>query len=78
LATQPGTWLSARSYIDLGASYLVASKVTLRVGVNNVFDRDPPLVDLDYLPGVFGNGNTFPQVYDTLGRYIFINVTADL
>jgi len=27
---------------------------------------------------VFGNGNTFPQVYDTLGRYIFINVTADL
>jgi outer membrane cobalamin receptor len=78
LATQPGTWLSARSYIDLGASYLIASKVTMRVGVNNLFDKDPPLVDLDYLPAVFGNGNTFPQVYDTLGRYIFISLTADL
>jgi outer membrane receptor protein involved in Fe transport len=78
LATQPGTWLSARSYIDLGASYLLASKVTVRAGVNNLFDKDPPLVDLDYLPSVFGNGNTFPQVYDTLGRYIFISVTADL
>ena len=43
-----------------------------------MFDKDPPLVDLDYLPSVFGNGNTFPQVYDTLGRYIFISLTADL
>jgi outer membrane receptor protein involved in Fe transport len=78
LATQPGTWLSSRNYIDLGASYLIASKVTIRAGVNNLFDKDPPLVDLDYLPAVFGNGNTFPQVYDTLGRYIFISLTADL
>jgi iron complex outermembrane receptor protein len=56
----------------------VASKVTLRAGVNNLFDKDPPLVDLDYLPSVLGNGNTLPQVYDTLGRYIFISLTADL
>jgi hypothetical protein len=26
---------------------------------------------------VFCNGNTFPQLYDTLGRYGFISVTAD-
>jgi hypothetical protein len=25
----------------------------------------------------FGNGNTFPQVYDALGRTIFIGITAD-
>jgi len=78
LATQPGTWLGSRNYIDLGASYLIASKVTIRAGVNNLFDKDPPLIDLDYLPTVLGNGNTLPQVYDTLGRYIFISLTADL
>jgi len=26
---------------------------------------------------VFCNGNTFPQVYDTLGRYVFVGLTAD-
>ena len=77
-ATQPGTWLKGENYIDLGASYLVASKVTLRAGVNNVFDKDPPLTSLYYLgSNALGNGNTFPQVYDTLGRYIFISLTAD-
>ena len=25
----------------------------------------------------FGNGNTFPQVYDALGRYLFAGVTVD-
>jgi iron complex outermembrane recepter protein len=77
LATQPGTWLTARHYIDLGASWTAASKYTLRAGVNNLFDKDPPLVSLYYLPTVFGNGNTLPQVYDTLGRYIFVSLTAD-
>jgi len=24
-----------------------------------------------------GNGNTFPQVYDALGRYVFAGVTVD-
>jgi len=24
----------------------------------------------------FGNGNTYPQVYDALGRNLFLNVTA--
>ena len=24
-----------------------------------------------------GNGNTYPQVYDALGRYVFFNATLD-
>jgi outer membrane receptor protein involved in Fe transport len=24
----------------------------------------------------FGNGNTYPQVYDAFGRYIFMGLTA--
>jgi hypothetical protein len=52
--------------------------VQLHAGINNVFDKDPPILDTNYL-GVssppFGNGNTYPQVYDALGRYVFVGAT---
>jgi outer membrane receptor protein involved in Fe transport len=48
--------------------------VTLRAGVNNVLDNDP---QLSYSVGTTGNGNTYPQVYDSLGRYFFFGVTAN-
>jgi len=50
--------------------------MTFRVGVNNVFDKDPPVIGGSNLPGVAGNGNTFPQVYDSLGRFIFGQLTV--
>ena len=46
--------------------------------MNNIFDRDPPFLDSNNI-GVsgppFGNANTFPQVYDLLGRLIFVGAT---
>ena len=57
-----------QSYIDLTAAVKLGDKVTLRLGVNNVFDKDPPIIGASTLPGPpAGNGNTFPQVYDSLG-----------
>jgi outer membrane receptor protein involved in Fe transport len=50
-------------------------KTTLRMGVNNLFDKDPPIVLAGHGPSGQLNGNTFPQVYDALGRYLFLNVT---
>jgi outer membrane receptor protein involved in Fe transport len=52
----------------------------MHAGVNNVFDKDPPIVDSNSFgisAPAFGNGNTYPQVYDSLGRTIFIGITAD-
>lgn len=69
--------LSSRSYIDLSASLAFKSAYTFRVGVNNVFDKDPPLVGSAALTPVLGNGNTYPQVYDALGRFLFASVTLD-
>jgi iron complex outermembrane recepter protein len=72
--------LGSRSYVDLAASYLWdtdLASVTARVGVNNVADKDPPIVSQATCPAVFCSGNTFPQVYDSLGRTVFIGVTAD-
>ncbi|MBS0360538.1 MAG: TonB-dependent receptor [Proteobacteria bacterium] len=68
--------LGAQNYIDLTANFTVHNNLNLRIGVNNVFDKDPPLVGTN-CPSVFCNGNTFPQVYDALGRFVFVGLTAD-
>jgi outer membrane receptor protein involved in Fe transport len=65
------------SYFDLSMQYRIKDRYTFRVGVNNLFDLDPPVIGSGELPATVGNGNTFPQVYDALGRYIFMGVTAD-
>ena len=54
------------------------SNVTGRLGINNLLDKDPPLVGQDSCPAVFCNGNTFPQVYDTLGRFVFLGLDGGL
>jgi outer membrane receptor protein involved in Fe transport len=66
------------SYFDLTMEYKFKGKYTLRAGCNNLFDRSPPFGDANNT-GVYGqgNGNTFPQLYDTLGRNIFVGLTAD-
>ncbi len=69
--------IHAYNYFDLAAQYRFRDRYTLRVGVNNVFDRDPPVIGQGELPGTVGSGNTYPQVYDPLGRYLFMGLTAD-
>jgi outer membrane receptor protein involved in Fe transport len=63
--------LSARDYFDLALTARLAQRLNLRLGVNNIFDRDAPASALG------SNGNTFPQVYDALGRYLFAGFTID-
>ena len=74
----PGTEarLGARSYMDLAAGYQW-NKMSFRLGINNLFDKDPPIVGQAVCIGTYCNGNTYPQVYDTLGRYVFAGLTAD-
>lgn len=64
-----------RDYFDLAASWNVTKSFTLRGGINNIADKDPPITNSNNLAAVFGNGNTYPQVYDALGRRVFINAT---
>lgn len=68
--------LRAMDYFDLAGTYSPLEWVTLRAGVNNVFDRDPPIATNDTNSSAFNNGNTFPQVYDALGRYFFFSASA--
>jgi outer membrane receptor protein involved in Fe transport len=51
----------------------------LRLGVNNVLDRQPPLV-VSNTPAGDGpfNADTYPTWYDPLGRYVFAGLSVAL
>jgi len=75
LDTQRDDHLASRSYLDLSGIYRFGRKMSLSVGVNNLLDKDPPLASSSSVTGTVGNGNTFPQVYDTYGRFVYANLT---
>lgn len=72
--------IKAYDYFDLAGTWKVRDTITLRAGVDNVLDKDPPYLDSNNFPASgppFGNGNTYPGTYDALGRTIFVGLTAD-
>ncbi|HEY8003334.1 MAG TPA: TonB-dependent receptor [Phenylobacterium sp.] len=75
--------LGARSYLDLLATFKVKDNYSFRLGVNNVLDQDPPLAGSgggafpSNCPAGACNQNVYAQMYDTLGRYFFVGLTAD-
>jgi outer membrane receptor protein involved in Fe transport len=68
--------LPSMDYFDLSASIRIKDAYTFRIGANNVMDLAPPIVGSNHLQSVNGNGNTYPEVYDSMGRYIFVGLTA--
>jgi len=69
--------LSAQDFFDLTFTARLAQRLNLRIGANNILDKDPPVAGSQAIPAGFGNGNTYPQVYDALGRYLFAGFTVD-
>jgi iron complex outermembrane receptor protein len=66
------------NYIDLSASMPVTSAVDVRLGVNNIADKNPPLIlsgSLSDCPNNTCNDNTWVGTYETLGRYIYAHVS---
>ena len=77
--------IKAQNYFDLASTFTIGDHYNFRLGVNNIFDRSPPLVTSGNA-GVSGtnlcptgacNGNTYPAVYDALGRYLYAGITLD-
>ena len=69
--------IPSQNYLDMALTFRVGDHYNFRVGVNNLLDRDPPIVGTPACPAGICNGNTFAQVYDVLGRYIFAGVTLN-
>ena len=63
-------------YFDLSASYHIGDGLggqwQINAGVTNITDEDPPVNGWLGDIGVYGNGNTIPGQWDSLGRYWFV------
>jgi iron complex outermembrane receptor protein len=66
--------LHKMSYFDLDANFKILGNHSLNVGVNNVLDKEPPLVG-DTMNLTYGNANAVTGFYDTLGRFFYTKVT---
>ncbi|MEZ0472336.1 TonB-dependent receptor domain-containing protein [Luteimonas salinilitoris] len=62
--------LGAQNYIDLSGSILFGQTAEVTLGVNNIFDREPPMVGASLAL----NANA-PGGYDQAGRFVFTNIT---
>ncbi|RUO65897.1 TonB-dependent Receptor Plug Domain [Pseudidiomarina planktonica] len=63
--------LGSQSYIDLNGAFDVTENVSFLIGVNNVLDKEAPMVG----SSLATNANTVAGFYDTLGRYLHASVT---
>ena len=64
------------SYFDLAALYNVNENLTVRAGVYNLLDKEPPIVGNDYGGTLENSGNTYPATYDPIGRYFNVGFNA--
>ena len=74
------TVLDTESYdrFNLFADYQVNDRISLRAGIDNLFDEDPPIVGSDPFHPTNPNRNAFstnPQFYDILGRSAYVGLT---
>ena len=60
--------IKAYDYFDMTARFNLTDNLTLSFMVQNMFDKQPPLVGSDAGGTAWNSGNTFPSTYDTLGR----------
>jgi iron complex outermembrane recepter protein len=65
--------LDAFNYFDLAFSFNVTDNATLNFGINNLFDKKPPILGFNA-----EQANTFPSTYDVLGRDFFVSANFRL
>jgi iron complex outermembrane receptor protein len=65
--------ISAFSYIDLAGTWNPSEHFELRAGLNNILDKDPPVIINAIVGG--GAANTY-SIYDMFGTQAFVAFTA--
>lgn len=69
--------IPAFNYLDLSGSWKAGDHLTVVGGINNVLDRDPPLLSHSVIYDDYGGGNeNIYTAYDTMGREFFLTLTA--
>jgi iron complex outermembrane receptor protein len=62
--------IPAYSYVDLSGVYNYSKNLRLSLSLNNAANKKPPIVGANVSTTSVDSGNTFPQTYDAVGRYI--------
>ncbi|MCW6529475.1 MULTISPECIES: TonB-dependent receptor plug domain-containing protein [Sphingomonas] len=60
--------IPAYNYFDLATRVSPTENLELSLTVNNLFNKQPPLVGNGVGGTTFNGGNTFPTIYDVIGR----------
>ncbi len=68
--------IKAYHYLDLSLGYNITKKIKVSGLVSNVFEEEPPAVGNEAGSTSTNSGNTFPSVYDTLGRVYSLGLNA--
>jgi len=68
--------IDSYNYFDLSASWQYNDNFSVQLSARNITDEDPPVVGNEAGTTSANNGNTFPSVYDTLGRVYTIGVNV--
>jgi outer membrane receptor protein involved in Fe transport len=63
-------------YVDLNASWNVTKNVRLVASVTNAANKKPPIVGGSIGGTGPNSGNTFPQSYDAVGRYVTLGASV--
>jgi outer membrane receptor protein involved in Fe transport len=60
--------IPAYNYFDLATRFSVTDHLDITMTVQNLFDKQPPIVGSTIGSTSFNSGNTYPSTYDALGR----------
>jgi outer membrane receptor protein involved in Fe transport len=66
--------IDSYDYVDLFASYHYGDNTKFTIGVDNLFEKDAPVLGGEVGKTEYNNGNTFPSTYDNLGRMYKVGV----
>ncbi|MFC4308468.1 TonB-dependent receptor domain-containing protein [Steroidobacter flavus] len=65
--------INAQNFFDLSGTFSVADNISIVTGVNNILDKEPPLVSLNISTNYY---NTVDGYYDMLGRFLHLSATV--
>ena len=68
--------IDAHNYVDMSVRANLNENFTLTGTVDNLFDKQPPVVGNTIGSTSFNSGNTYPTVYDALGRTFTVALRA--
>lgn len=66
--------VDAQDYFDLTLGYTYDDFVSVSLLVYNLTDEDPPILGNETGSTAFNSGNTFPSLFDTVGRTYSLNL----